>query len=60
VRYVSFNWSLELFTDSAKLDKLVISQAGFIAQSRLARGVKLNHTESIVESLSPDSLATDC
>ncbi|KAF3057172.1 Urease [Daldinia childiae] len=29
-----------------ELDKLVISQLGFLAQRRLARGVKLNHTEA--------------
>ncbi|KAK5636943.1 hypothetical protein RRF57_012655 [Xylaria bambusicola] len=28
------------------LDKLVISQLGFLAQRRLARGVRLNHTEA--------------
>nr|POE79872.1 urease [Quercus suber] len=30
-----------------KIDKLVISQLGFQAQKRLARGVKLNHTEAL-------------
>jgi urease len=29
-----------------ELDKLVISQLGQLAQRRLARGVKLNHTEA--------------
>ncbi|RYC65652.1 hypothetical protein CHU98_g613, partial [Xylaria longipes] len=29
-----------------ELDKLVISQLGFLAQRRLARGVRLNHTEA--------------
>ncbi|KAI0126352.1 putative urease [Xylariales sp. AK1849] len=29
-----------------ELDKLVISQLGFLAQKRLARGVKLNHMEA--------------
>ncbi|EQK99008.1 urease [Ophiocordyceps sinensis CO18] len=29
-----------------KLDKLVISQLGFLAQKRLARGVRLNHSEA--------------
>ncbi|CAG8528784.1 23856_t:CDS:2 [Cetraspora pellucida] len=29
-----------------ELDKLVLSQVGFLAQKRLARGVKLNHTEA--------------
>ncbi|KAK5992654.1 Urease [Cladobotryum mycophilum] len=29
-----------------ELDKLVISQVGFLAQKRLARGVKLNHSEA--------------
>lgn len=32
-----------------KLDKLVISQIGLLAQRRLARGVKLNHTEATVQ-----------
>lgn len=31
-----------------QLDKLVISQVGVLAQRRLARGVKLNHTEATV------------
>lgn len=36
-------------TDSAEqLDKLVISQVGLLAQRRLARGVKLNHSEACV------------
>ena len=35
--------------DFPKLDKLVISQAGLLAQRRLARGVKLNHAEATVE-----------
>ena len=30
-----------------ELDKLVLHQAGFLAQKRLARGVRLNHPESI-------------
>ncbi|KAK8008972.1 urease [Apiospora marii] len=30
-----------------ELDKLVISQLGFVAQKRLARGVKLNHSEAV-------------
>lgn len=29
-----------------ELDKLVISQLGLLAQRRLARGVKLNHSEA--------------
>ncbi|CAG8433174.1 9575_t:CDS:2 [Diversispora eburnea] len=29
-----------------ELDKLVLHQVGFLAQKRLARGVKLNHTEA--------------
>lgn len=33
---------------SLQLDKLVISQVGFLAQRRLARGVKLNHSEATV------------
>lgn len=36
--------------DLKKLDKLVISQLGFLAQRRLARGVKLNHAEASVKS----------
>jgi hypothetical protein len=35
----------------AQLDKLVISQVGFLAQKRLARGVKLNHGEATVRNL---------
>lgn len=31
-----------------QLDKLVISQLGQLAQRRLARGVKLNHSEATV------------
>ena len=31
-----------------QLDKLVTSQLGFLAQRRLARGVKLNHSEACV------------
>src|SRR5438874_1632222 len=30
-----------------ELDKLTLHQAGFLAQKRLARGVKLNHPEAI-------------
>jgi urease len=30
----------------SQLDKLVISQLGFLAQRRLARGVRLNHAEA--------------
>ncbi|KAF2170127.1 hypothetical protein M409DRAFT_35982 [Zasmidium cellare ATCC 36951] len=30
-----------------ELDKLVISQTGFLAQRRLARGVRLNHSEAL-------------
>src|SRR6188768_3992856 len=30
-----------------ELDKLTLNQAGFLAQKRLARGVKLNHPESV-------------
>ncbi|KAK5731707.1 Urease [Elasticomyces elasticus] len=30
-----------------EIDKLVISQVGFLAQRRLARGVRLNHTEAL-------------
>ncbi|EER43383.1 urease [Histoplasma capsulatum H143] len=29
-----------------ELDKLVTSQLGFLAQRRLARGVRLNHAEA--------------
>jgi hypothetical protein len=37
-------------TANQQLDKLVISQLGFQAQKRLARGVKLNHSEATVRS----------
>ena len=30
-----------------ELDKLVLHQAGFVAQKRLARGVRLNHPETV-------------
>ena len=30
-----------------ELDKLVLHQAGFLAQKRLARGVRLNHPEAV-------------
>jgi hypothetical protein len=41
-------------TDTAEqLDKLVISQVGLLAQRRLARGVKLNHSEACVCWLGP-------
>lgn len=43
-----------------KLDKLVISQVGLLAQRRLARGVRLNHTEATVWApLSPQQYS-DC
>src|SRR3954469_21027490 len=29
------------------LDKLILHQAGFLAQKRLARGLRLNHPESV-------------
>lgn len=34
-----------------QLDKLVVSQTGLLAQRRLARGVRLNHTEATVSFL---------
>lgn len=34
-----------------QLDKLVVSQLGFLAQRRLARGVKLNHSEAVVSNM---------
>lgn len=34
-----------------QIDKLVISQLGLLAQRRLARGVKLNHSEATVGEL---------
>ena len=34
--------------DLQQLDKLVTAQLGFLAQRRLARGVKLNHGEAVV------------
>lgn len=33
-----------------QIDKLAISQLGFLAQRRLARGVRLNHAEAAVWS----------
>src|SRR4029077_4824293 len=30
-----------------ELDKLILHQAGFLAQKRLARGLRLNHPESV-------------
>lgn len=35
-----------------EIDKLVISQMGFLAQRRLARGVRLNHSEATVRGFS--------
>lgn len=35
-------------TSKIQLDKLLIVQVGFLAQRRLARGVKLNHAEATV------------
>lgn len=35
-------------TCTHQLDKLTISSLGFVAQRRLARGVKLNHPEAVV------------
>lgn len=35
-----------------ELDKLVISQTGLLAQRRLARGVRLNHSEACVSMFS--------
>ena len=35
-------------TSKTQLDKLLIAQVGFLAQRRLARGVKLNHAEATV------------
>lgn len=39
----------DIFADSVRvqLDKLIISQVGFQAQKRLARGVRLNHAEAV-------------
>lgn len=34
--------------ESAQLDKLTIANLGFLAQRRLARGVRLNHAEAVV------------
>jgi hypothetical protein len=47
------HWQLTPFV---QLDKLVISQLGFLAQRRLARGVKLNHAEACVCSFSDRSI----
>lgn len=44
-------WAFGKLTLLVQLDKLVISQLGFLAQRRLARGVKLNHAEACVCSL---------
>ena len=33
---------------TAQLDKLTISHLGFLAQRRLARGIRLNHAEAVV------------
>jgi len=41
---------LPLLTSTQQLDKLVISQLGQLAQRRLARGVKLNHSEATVRT----------
>ncbi|GAT27415.1 urease Ure [Aspergillus luchuensis] len=38
-------WPVNLQNNN-KLDKLVISQLGFLAQRRLARGIRLNHAEA--------------
>lgn len=37
-------------TPDIQLDKLVTSQLGFLAQRRLARGVRLNHVEACVRT----------
>jgi urease gamma subunit len=42
-----------------QLDKLVISQLGLLAQRRLARGVKLNHSEATVRELDVHKDAAD-
>lgn len=34
-----------------QLDRLILSQAGSLAQKRLARGVKLNHSEAVVSAV---------
>ena len=37
-----------------EIDKLLLHNAGFLAQKRLARGVRLNHPESVA------LIATNC
>lgn len=39
-----------IISNTCKLDKLVTAQVGFLAQRRLARGVKLNHAEATVRA----------
>lgn len=36
-----------MFLSPQELDKLVLHQAGFLAQKRLARGTRLNHPEAV-------------
>ena len=36
-----------MFLSPQELDKLILHQAGFLAQKRLARGVRLNHPEAV-------------
>src|SRR5678810_573533 len=36
-----------VFLSPQEIDKLTLHQAGFLAQKRLARGVRLNHPESV-------------
>ena len=42
------NTLFNIRANRSQLDKLVISQLGFLAQRRLARGVRLNHAEATV------------
>ena len=39
-----------------EIDKLLLHNAGFLAQKRLARGVRLNHPESVALIATPDEL----
>ena len=36
-----------MFLSPQEIDKLTLHQAGFLAQKRLARGVRLNHPEAV-------------
>jgi hypothetical protein len=46
--------SIATILNPLQVDKLVISQLGLLAQRRLARGVKLNHSEACVHEPHPE------